>query len=97
MYTRQSHVLDPLTEAASEIKGRKILWNDALEISFKEPKRVLSDDKLLTYPDWKIPFIVHTDASDKQVSDMISHKNKPIAFFSRILSKPQRNYTITEK
>ena len=35
MWPRQSHTLDPLTYAASGPKGRKILWNDALEISFK--------------------------------------------------------------
>ena len=35
MWTRLSHILDPLTEASSGPKGRKILWNDALESSFK--------------------------------------------------------------
>ena len=44
-----------------------------------------------------MPFIVHTDASYKQVGSVISHNNKPIAFFSRKLSKLQRNYTKTEK
>ena len=54
-------------------------------------------DTLLNYPDWKVPFTVHTDASDKQVGAVISQNNKPIDFFYRILSKPQRNYTTTEK
>ena len=53
-------------------------------------------EKLLSYPYWKLPFIVHTDASDKQVCAFISHNNKPIAFFSRILRKKQRNYTKTK-
>ena len=35
IWTRLSHVLSTLIEAASGPKGRKILWNDALEISFK--------------------------------------------------------------
>ena len=47
--------------------------------------------------DWKIPFTVHTDASDKQLCALISQNNKPIAFFSRGLSKTQRYYTTTEK
>ena len=42
-------------------------------------------------------FEVHTDASDKQLSAIISQNNKPIAFFSRRLSKSQQNYTTTEK
>ena len=52
---------------------------------------------LLSYPDWKIPFTVHTDVSDKQLDAVISQNNKPTAFFSKILRKPQRNYTTNEK
>jgi len=52
---------------------------------------------LLNYPDWTIPFTIHTDASDKQLGAVISQNNKPIAFFSRRLSKAQLNYTTTEK
>ena len=35
MCPRWSHILAPVTEAASGPKGRKILWDDALESSFK--------------------------------------------------------------
>ena len=35
MWPRRSHTLAPLIEAARGPKGRKILWNDALESSFK--------------------------------------------------------------
>ena len=74
-----------------------MLWNDALESSFKELKRIVPAETLLSYPDWKLPFTVHTDASDKQSGSVISHNNKPIALFSIRLSKPQSNYTTTEK
>ena len=49
------------------------------------------------YLDWKLPFKVHTDAFDKQLGAVISQNNKPIAFFSMKLIKPQRNYTTTDK
>ena len=58
---------------------------------------MVSDETLLSYPDWKLPFTVHTDAYNKQLGAVISHKNEPIACFSRILSNPQRNYNTTEK
>ena len=58
---------------------------------------MVSFKTLLSYPDWKIPFTVHTDASDKQLGAVIVQKNKPIDFFSRRPRKPQRNYTTTEK
>ena len=49
MWPRRSHVLAPLTEADSGPKGRKILCNDALESSFKELKRVVSSETLLSF------------------------------------------------
>ena len=58
---------------------------------------MVSSETLLIYPDWKIPFTVHTDVSDKQLDAFISQNNKPTDFFSIILSKPQRNYTTNEK
>ena len=61
MCPRQSHVLALLTEAASRPKGRKILWNDALESSVKEINCMVSAEMLFSYPDWKLPFTVHTD------------------------------------
>ena len=54
-------------------------------------------EMLLIYPDWKLAFILHADSSDKKLGAFIIHNNKSIAFSSRIFSKPQRNYTMTEK
>ena len=72
MWPRQSYLLSPLTEASSGPKGRKIFWNDALEILFKEINCVVYSETLLSYPDWKLPFTAHTDDSDKQLGDVIS-------------------------
>ena len=65
MWPRHSRALAPLIEAASVPKGRNILWNYALESSFKELKRMVSAETLLSYPDWTIPFTVYNDAYDK--------------------------------
>ena len=97
MWPIRSRVLAPQTEVASGPKGTKILWNDALESSFREIKLMFSAYTLLSYPDWKMPLTVHTDASDKQLGAVIIQNNKPIAFFYRKLSNPQLNYTTTEK
>ena len=58
---------------------------------------MVSAETLLSYTDWKMPFTVHTGAYDKQLGAVISHNKNPIHFFSRRLSKPQCNYTTTEK
>ena len=65
MWLIRSHILATMTEAANGPKYRKLLWNDALEISFKEPKRVVSAETLLSYTYWEMTFTVHTYASDK--------------------------------
>ena len=83
-------MLAPLTETASGPKGRKILFNDALEYSFKEIKCMVSFETLLSYP-------VHTNAFDKNLGAVISQNNKPISLFSIRRIKPQHNCTTTEK
>ena len=58
---------------------------------------MVSQEALLTYPDWSKTFNVHTDASDFQLGAVISQEGKPIAFFSRKLNTAQQNYTTMEK
>ena len=58
---------------------------------------MVSAETLISYPYWKLSLTVHTDASDKQVGAIIIHNKKPIALFSRRLSKPQRDCNTTEK
>ena len=58
---------------------------------------MVSAETLMNYPDWEMPFIVHTDASDMQLDAVIIQNNKPIAFFSRRPIKTQREYTTTKK
>ena len=90
-------MLAPLIDMTSGPEGRKILWNDALESSFKELKRVVYAKMVLSYPYYKMPFTVHTGVFDKQLGGVISHNNTPIAFFLIRFIKPRRNYTKTEK
>ena len=58
---------------------------------------MFSAETSLSYPDWTITFMIHNDASNKQLVDIIIQNNKLFAFFSRRLIKPQHNYTTIEK
>ncbi len=51
---------------------------------------------VLAYPDYSKGFEIYTDASSKQLGAVITQDNRPIAFFSRKLSKMQRKYSVTE-
>ena len=97
MWKSRSHILEPLTELSKGKKGKPIKWLPEHEQAFQAVKKLISQDTMLSYPDWTRPFIIHTDASDKQIGAVISQNDKPIAFFSRKFNSAQRNYTTTEK
>ena len=76
MCPRQSHVLDCLINSSSVPNGRNMEWNKSLESYFKELKRMVSAETLISYPDWKLTFTVHNDTSDKQSGAVISQNDK---------------------
>ncbi len=51
---------------------------------------------VLAYLDFSKPSEVYTDASAMQLGAVITQDNRPIAFFSRKLSKTQQKYSVTE-
>ena len=52
---------------------------------------------MLVYPDFDVPFEVHTDSSYYQLGVIVAQRCKPIGFFSRKLNSVQKNYTTGEK
>ena len=73
----------------------KFKWNKIEEDAFNEIKRVVDRDTLLSYPDFNEVFKIHTNANDFQFGAVISHKVKPVAFYSRTLTGSQKSYTVT--
>ena len=59
-------------------------------------KNLMAKETLLAFPDFNLPFHIHTDASKVQLGACISQENKPLAFYSRKLNPAQRNYTVQE-
>ena len=51
----------------------------------------------MSYPDFRKPFDIHTDASDIPLGAVILQDNKPIVFYSWKLNSIQQNYTVGEK
>ena len=67
----------PLTELSKGKKSQPIKWMQEHEDAFWAIKKVITQDTILAYPDWSKPFIVHTDASDKQIGAVIVSLSNP--------------------
>ena len=66
-------------------------------MAFNKIKQIVGCETLLSYPDFKKPFEIHTDTSHTQLGVVISQNNKPIAFYSRKLQLAQTQCTTTER
>ena len=95
MWIRRSELMTPLTRLTSKIATWN--WTEVEQKAFNDIKTVISQETLLTYPDFDNIFDVHTDASEKQLGAVLSQNGKPIAFYSRKLNPAQTRYTTTER
>lgn len=98
MWQGRSHVLAPLTALTKiERKDFKKKWSTEHDVAFEATKALVAQETLLVYPDPNVPFLIETDASDYQLGAVLKQNGKPVAFFSRKLTEPQRKYSVIEK
>ncbi|GBM92433.1 Retrovirus-related Pol polyprotein from transposon 297 [Araneus ventricosus] len=88
--------LHKLTEARSNFN-----WTEECEKSFNSLKQALITSPVLIYPRTDKEFILDTDASNERIGAVLSQKigneDCVIAYFSKSLGKPERNYCVTRK
>ena len=88
-------MLAPLASLTST--KAKWSWGQQQEIAFQMAKKIIAKEVMLAYPDFSLPFEIHTDASHYQLGAVISQQGRPIAFYSRKLNPAQTRYTTTER
>ncbi len=107
MWARHSEMLAPLTDLVGECRETKTTrmnktkkkpwrWDLIHQQAFDNVKAAIAKETVLAYPDSLKPFEIYTDASSTQLGAVITQDNRPIAFFSRKLSKTQQKYIVTE-
>ena len=72
-------------------------WTKIEQYVFNEINLTMVRDNLITYPDFKEEFKIHTNASTFQLWAVIIQKCKPISFYSRKLTDDQISCTVTER
>ncbi|GFY02226.1 retrovirus-related Pol polyprotein from transposon 412 [Trichonephila clavipes] len=91
-----ARTLHKLTEAK-----QKFTWTVDCNNTFNKLKDVLTSAPILAYPEIGKQFILDTDASHESIGAVLSQdidgQERVIAYFSKCLSKPKRNYCVTRK
>ncbi|GFQ94168.1 retrovirus-related Pol polyprotein from transposon 17.6 [Trichonephila clavata] len=88
--------LHKLTEAK-----QKFIWTNECNNAFNKLKDALTSAPILAYPETGTQFILDTDASCECIRAVLSQEidgqERVIAYFSKCLSRPERNYCVTRK
>lgn len=80
----------------------KFVWNNDCTLAVEKLKSNLIRDCLLKGPDFSRGFILATDASCHSIGSALSQLSdenieEPIGFYSRTMTAPELNYTVSEK
>jgi hypothetical protein len=95
--TRFSAIAAPLHKL---LKDTKYVWSDEQEHALHALKRRLISRPILQYQNFSEEFILTTDASNDGAGAVLSQgkigRDLPIAFASRKISRPEKNYSTIE-
>lgn len=87
---KYSDKIRPLTQSATFP-----LTNEACN-AFEAMKKEIAEALVVAVDD-NVPFVLETDASDHCIAATLNQSGRPVAFFSRTLSKHERNHPAIEK
>ncbi|PAA81343.1 hypothetical protein BOX15_Mlig024196g4 [Macrostomum lignano] len=95
-----SSILVPLNRLLC--KESEFRWSEECNAAFDRVKKTLTSDRVLAHFDPKKQLVLQTDASKYGIGCVISHvmpngDERPVAYASRTLSKPEINYSQLEK
>ena len=81
-------------------KGETFQWGDECSKSFNRLKASLSGAPVLAFPVFgkdASAFVVQTDASAIGLGAVLEQNGKVIAYASRVLTKPEKNYSVIQR
>lgn len=92
-------IAKPLTRLTEE--AREFHWDKDCQTAFETLKEHLTTAPILGYPLPEGEFILDTDASNVGIGGVLSQiqggQERVLSYFSKVLSKPERNYCVTRR
>ena len=77
-------------------KKTYVEWTEAADSAFEHLKKLCISTPILAYPDYKLPFVLHTDSSSEGLGAVLYQKQngklRVIAYASRSVSKAESHY-----
>lgn len=58
-------------------------WTDEAEMAFMALKTAMTTTPVLRLPDFTLPFIVESDASNIRVGAVLMQEGQPVAYYSK--------------
>ncbi|XP_057252042.1 uncharacterized protein LOC130592021 [Beta vulgaris subsp. vulgaris] len=89
-----AHIAQPLT---AQLKKDAFGWTEEADQAFRALKTAMTNTPVLALPNFKIPFILETDASGYGVGAVLMQNNHPIAFYSKLLGPRSQARSVYEK
>ncbi|XP_041995688.1 uncharacterized mitochondrial protein AtMg00860-like [Salvia splendens] len=77
-----SIIVSPLIEL---LKKDGFVWSDGAKQSFEALKAAMCSTPVLRLPNFEVPFVVETDASDLGIGAVLLQDGHPLAYFSKKL------------
>lgn len=87
-----------LSDLTDKLKGNnRFYWTKEETNKITKIISTVSENLMLTHPDFENPFEMYTDASDIGISCVICQKNKIVGIYSHKLLQTEKRHSIVEK
>ena len=99
-----SKIAKPIREVITGLENQSkrtakktfIEWTEAADSAFEHLKTLCTSTPILAYPDYQLPFVLHTDSSSEGLGAVLYQKQdgilRVIAYASRSVSKSESHY-----
>ena len=96
-----AELTSPLTDLTRKGASDPVQWTEPCQRAFERVKEALCGEPLLFTPNFSLPFILQTDASDRGLGAVLTQQvkgvDRPVLYISRKLSQRETKYSTVEK